>query len=53
MQKEYPRLIISSTHFIRWILLAGAGPDNKGHINIHKRNLWIWNIRIHGKQNNK
>ena len=27
--------------------------DNKRHINTHKRNLWIWNIRIHGKQNNK
>ena len=26
---------------------------SKRHINTYKRNLWNWNIRIHGKQNNK
>ncbi len=53
MGKEHPRLIISSTHFIRWILLAGAGSDNKRHIKSHQRYLWLWNIRNNGKQNNQ
>lgn len=43
MAKEYPRLIISSTHFIRWILLAGQALTTRD-ISSHIKDIYGFGI---------